>query len=413
MKEHIQDYYHRNVGLVELYPFIGLTADMIGKKTQIQHYEFLENETEKKEGNEKEATFVIPFSQMGRHHSFLGKIKAHDLSKEILPQALVVALVSQFDLFVARAVRYIFNKKPLMLKAIEKNITYAEIDALGDLEKVKEYLIEKEIECLLRESHIDQIGWFEKKLSTKLQTDQKLIADFVEITQRRNLFVHSDGIVSQQYISKCREYGQDCEGMKAGDKLTVTQEYFSHVSDRLVEIGCKLGQIIWRKIEPEERLKANEALNELTFDLINNGRHKAAADILKLFLEEKKNFALDDVNEYIVIMNYAQAQKWAGNQTECRKILSGVTWQSKRDDFLLISLVLLDEYDEASRVMKLLGKERHTINKVNYQYWPIFKEFRKSDIFLKTFKEIYGEDFKDQKSEYRPAPLPKITKGPA
>ena len=29
----------------------------------------------------------------------------------------------------------------------------------------------------------------------------------------------------------------------------------------------------------------------------------------------------------------------------------------------------------------------------SYQEWPIFKEFRKSDIFLKTYNKIYKKEF--------------------
>ena len=44
--------------------------------------------------------------------------------------------------------------------------------------------------------------------------------DFIEISERRNLFVHTGGIVSEQYIEVCKKYGCIIEN-KVGDNLDV------------------------------------------------------------------------------------------------------------------------------------------------------------------------------------------------
>lgn len=246
MKDIILDYYKRNVGLYDLFPLIVVLPEAMGAATMDEHKKFLEKYAEKSEKKEDHISYNVPIETLGRHLRLIDRKNSYALAQDLLPQSIIVTLVSQFDLFVTLAIKYIYHAKPEMMNAIQRDITYSEINRLGDIEKIKAYLIEKEIETILRDSHHSQICWFEKKLGTTLQADKELIADFVEITQRRNLFVHSDGLVNQQYLSTCKEHGYTCDDIKAGDKLRVDMEYFCHSADRLMEIGCKLSQILKR-----------------------------------------------------------------------------------------------------------------------------------------------------------------------
>lgn len=400
MHDVILEYYQRNVGLYDLFPIITKFPEAIKSIEEKQHIKLLKSYGEGKDNENGTITYKVPPQIGGVHDSFLDKKKSYTLAEDMLPQSIIVLLVSQFDLFVSHAIRYIYKKKPVMLNSIQRNISYAEINALGDIEKIKEYLIEKEIETVLRDSHHSQICWFEKKLDTTLQADTRLVADFIEITQRRNLFVHSDGIASQQYISICKEHGNDCEGINAGQKLKVDSAYFNHSADRLIEIGCKLGQIIWRKVCPEERIRSNDSLVEITYNLIKRGRFRAASLILEFFIANRGKLIHDDTCEYIVIINAAQAYKWFGNNNRCQELLDMEDWHSKSDNFLLAALVLKEKYSEAAEVMRRIGPERHGINKGAYMDWPLFKEFRKTQEFQNVYKELYSEEYTELKKEW-------------
>jgi len=54
--------------------------------------------------------------------------------------------------------------------------------------------------------------------------------------------------------------------------------------------------------------------------------------------------------------------------------------------------------------MKAIGKGRQP-SQLQYQEWPVFKEFRKSEEFGQAYKDVFGEEFKLQEQEPRQAEL--------
>ena len=154
------------------------------------------------------------------------KIANHSI--EILPNSLFVSLISQFDAFLGKLIKQIFLTKPEILNSSEKNISFAKLSELKSFEEAKEYMIEKEIESVLRESHTDHFQWLENKLRITLRKDLDIWKDFIEITERRNLLVHNDGIVTSQYLLICRQNNVTFSSEpKIGDQLNVDPEYFA------------------------------------------------------------------------------------------------------------------------------------------------------------------------------------------
>src|SRR5258708_31026829 len=89
-------------------------------------------------------------------------------------------------------------------------------------------MVEKEIDALLRESHANQLDWLEKKFNIVLRKDLPAWPVFIELTERRNLFVHTNGVVSRQYLEVCRNHScQLHEGIRNGESLTLTLDYMS------------------------------------------------------------------------------------------------------------------------------------------------------------------------------------------
>jgi hypothetical protein len=62
-------------------------------------------------------------------------------------------------------------------------------------------------------------------------------------------------------------------------------------------------------------------------------------------------------------------------------------------DFKIAKAVLLDDYEEAARLMEIIGKEGELITENSYLTWPLFRNFRSSDEFLKAYEKIYGYSF--------------------
>src|SRR5262249_15475968 len=117
----------------------------------------------------------------------------------------VVSMISTYEEYFRQLLQTILGTFPERFKHPEKVITYEELSELRSLDEIKEKFIEKELDKELRKSTIDQFKYLENLLSTSFSADFKAWSDFLELLERRNLFVHCGGVVSRQYLKVCNQ----------------------------------------------------------------------------------------------------------------------------------------------------------------------------------------------------------------
>lgn len=315
-----------------------------------------------------------------------------ELSRVLLPRSLLVSLVSQYDAYLGRVLRAVFLRKPEILNGSEKKLSFESLNSFSSIGEAREHILEKEVEGILRSSHLDQFKWMERTFDLPLTKGLKSWPSFIELTERRNLFVHTDGVISSQYIAVCKlhKYPLEADSIE-GTKLGVPQKYFEEAHATIYEIGVKLGHVLWRKLFPEEREIADTQLNNLAFELIDRGKYPLAIRILDFACEEIKKFS-NEGHQLIFVVNRAQAYKWNGDDDRCRRIMKSVDWSAKGDQFRLADAVLSEDWDRVARVMRRIGRDG-PVSQSHYRDWPLFKNLRKQDLFLKTYLEVFGEDF--------------------
>ncbi len=226
---------------------------------------------------EKKNTFKIEVGKVSRYHFLRSHVQKTQLARELVPRSFLVALVSQFDAFVGRLVRQLFKIKPEILNSSENTLTYSQLTGFGSLGDAREFVIDKEVDGLLRKSHAEQFDWLEKKFGLPLRKDLEAWPTFIEVTERRNLFVHTNGRVSHQYLEVCRRHSCPIgEKIVSGKSLSVTRQYFRTAHECIFEIGVKLAQVLWRRIQPEEIAHADSNLITVGFELLTEGRNKLA-----------------------------------------------------------------------------------------------------------------------------------------
>ncbi len=310
----------------------------------------------------------------------------------VVPRTLLVALVSQFDAFIGDLLRALFYLRPELLNMSERALTFAELVEIGSIEQAREHIIEKEVETVLRKSHADQFTWLEEKFGLPLRKNLPAWHPFIELTERRNLFVHANGVVSNQYVKVCKQHDVDLAvGTRAGTQLNVDEEYFVLAYKVVYELGVKLAHVLWRQQHPQDLEAADTSMIGITFRLLQQEKFSLATDLLHFATSVLKKHASEQSRRRLVV-NLAQAYKWTGKRDEARAIMSAEDWSATGLDFQLVKAVLEDDFRQASDVMLQIGSDG-LIKKNDYSDWPIFREFRRSDEFLATFKEIFGDDF--------------------
>jgi hypothetical protein len=180
-------------------------------------------------------------------------------------------------------------------------------------------------------------------------------------------------------------------GRGLSEELTVPQTYFAEASECVLEIGIKLGHVLWRKLAPDERETADASLNQVCLDLISDRRYRLAIKLLDFATNTPKKWSSEAIRR-IFILNRAQAYKWANNQGVCEKILAAEDWTAVEEKFALAVAVLRDNFASAASYMRRIGNGDQAPREA-YTDWPIFREFRKTDEFKNAYRSIFGEEF--------------------
>ena len=312
--------------------------------------------------------------------------------KHIATRGYMVSLVSQYDAFLSGLVRALFTLQPSLFNGSKRSMEVHEILNFTSIDELKDSIVDDEIESLLRESHIQQFAWLENKFGLQtLRKDLEIWPAFVEITQRRNLFVHSDGRVSKQYLKNCQEQGvSKLDGLAIGAQLEADISYVRRSADVFYEIAVKLSQVLWRKVQPRQIEQADLLLNEIAYTLLERKRYKLAVQILDFAFLTLKRHSNNEAKLRLLI-NRANAYRLSGNNQKCLDLISSEDWSATSLQFKLASTLLRGDIDRAVELMREMGANGE-ITKDSYRVWPLFEGARDDERFQKAFAEIFEED---------------------
>jgi hypothetical protein len=318
-------------------------------------------------------------------------------SGDLLARSIFVSLFSALDAFTGDLLKAVYTARPETLHSIERSIQFKDVVTMTSPEELRGYILDTEIEQLRRDSYVEQFRQIEKRFGIATLREFAAWAEFVEKAQRRNLVVHGDGRVSRQYLQVCKSEGYvfDPEP-KLGETLGVSDEYLDRSIDLLFEVGVKLGQTLWRVVLPDDLEAAESDVIERELDLLHGERWSLAKTIGEFAFKQRKFSS--ERTRLVTLINFAQALKWQGERDAARAVLEKQDWSSATADFDLAVAVLSDRFDDAAELMKraVTGEK---IEREEFHAWPLFREFRKSKQFLKTYRSIFGRDFADAERE--------------
>jgi len=313
---------------------------------------------------------------------------------QILLNSLFITLFSMFDAYLGELLRYLYKNKKGLIKSLKYSLDTEEIIKHKTVKSIRNAIIEKELDRIRRKNYTKQFESLEEKFKTPLKKFPNW-SFFVEMSQRRNIITHCDGEINDQYIKECKNEGYSfIEKLKIGDKLGIEVDYFFRSINIFIEVGFKLGHVLWRKILHNEIGDSDNQIIEYIYNLLKYEKWELAQTIGEFGLK-LKNFH-EERNERIICINYAQAYKWSGNNSRAIEIIDSYDWSSSIDEFKLALHLIKDNFKEAKNTMIKIGNKSSWIDKESYHDWPLFREFRKSKDFLTAYKKIYKQDFAEE-----------------
>lgn len=329
--------------------------------------------------------------EMKRLKSYIKKVEKASLALIIFPQSMLVSMVSQYDYLIGQLIQFIYNVTPNLLNDSNSQISYKEIFAFNDLTAIKNKIIQDKIETTLRKSHEEQIDDLQKLSGVKNLKGVSFWKEFIEITQRRNLFVHCKGRVSDQYIKECERVGVVSLPSK-DEELFVDEIYFDKAYSVFYKMGVLLSQVIIRHMLDNKTLgEIDTILTHIIYELIEEEKYDLAIELSKFALEKSTKHACR-LDEVYFVLNYAQACKWQGNQQKCDEILSAFDFSAMTPDILVAKYALEDDIAHVVECMNKIGDNSKIMNKDAYASWPIFKEMREKVEFRNAYKNVFKED---------------------
>ena len=334
--------------------------------------------------------FTVPEGQFTAFRRLQRRLHRSKLALVSVRRSFTVALVSEFDSFMSATLKAFYRLRPEALNASGRTMTYSELVAFDSIDAAREHIVDKEVESFLRSSHSEQFRTLESKLDIRLRKDLAVWKDFIELTERRNLFVHNDGIVNEQYMQVCSSEGYDCSETKKGALLGVSKHYFSKAHEVIYELAAKLSYVLWRKLSPEDRERADAHFaSTLIYDLLDEKRYRLARTLADFGASTFKDWGSDYYRRALVV-NRTQAYLWDGKQDEGLRILDAEDWSAANDEFQMCVASLRQNVPEVIRFMKALGSLSRP-GKDGYREWPVFRELRKTKEFQAAFLDVFGE----------------------
>ncbi len=335
---------------------------------------------------------TIPLEKSTRYLKLKKRSESWDVAYHQAPRSILVSLVSAYDSFLSELIKALFYLKPEVLHSSERTLTFSELTGFESIEAAREHVLAKEVESVIRDSHIKQFDWLEKRFDIILRKGLDRWPIFVELTERRNLYVHCDGIVSAQYLELCQKHDVPLGDATIGSRLSIDPAYLKTAYECLFELGLKLAHVLWRKLDKDALSASESELINIGFDLLVDKDYDLTIDILDFFVFKVPKHS-SSLNRRINLINLCIAYHHSNNQVKCLDILNNEDWSDCDPKFTLANYVLRNQYGEASTLMRSFGPNYEGISRHSYETWPLFSKFRRSDEFRSTYRELFGDGF--------------------
>lgn len=185
---------------------------------------------------------------------------------EMISRAFLIAAESSFEVLFGQLVRVVYVKNPAALPKSDYSFTLDELANFASINEAREALIVHKIESLLREGLDEWAKWLKRTVNISLD---QIISDWPvtrEIFIRRNMLVHTDGRITERYLSELQRAGGRIEGLSVGQSLTPSVDYIRNSLQRLIALEVLLVFKVRSRLEKSETNElANWLANKLKF----------------------------------------------------------------------------------------------------------------------------------------------------
>lgn len=311
-------------------------------------------------------------------HPDIGMEKYYQVSNALKTtgEKVIVNSVQFFEEYFESLLRRLILKKPGAYLH-DKTITFDELfDA--DLSIIKERLINKEINKLMYNLR-ETLAKVEKIHKLNLSSYQYLVDGYYEISLVRNVLVHNNGVVNQEFLD---ELPNSMSGnYKNGSLIQCTKTYIEEKTNNLIKFAYLLFFLIG------ETDKDADELEKTAFDLLKKENWDVAEFTYELLLKMPK---IGNGTKYDYLINKLNAKKHKFGLDNVRDEINELDVTGMTPTYLIAKDLLLENNDQVTIALESYYPD--SFNSYAIQTWPIFIEYRKTEEY-KTFIKNHEKDF--------------------
>ena len=218
-------------------------------------------------------------------------------------------------------------------------------------------------------------GWKKRiqnlqSLGVELGPASEQLDELLEITQRRNLLVHNDGVIDSSFMKNIPERYRQEKNWKPGQMLLVSTQYLFRAFDVICLFGCILHQNAWRKWAGTNLRKANRKLVDIIYMALKQKRYALVcqvADYSARIHLPRKTVQLVKINQAIAFRETENELRLQETIAELNRLDPGYSVQVSisvlRQDYKTTQFLLTRA--AFKKQLKYLSKE-----------WPLFEPIR-------------------------------------
>lgn len=300
---------------------------------------------------------------------------------DILYSGALMLLVTYFENLVAGVLKKDFIKHPQRVSLDEKAVSYKLLAEIGDIEEIKNILIEQEISKRMYGSFEDWKTFFQKNIKLKLPSWNKKFEHMQEIIARRNLFVHNNGIINSIYIKLAKEMNSSSIGKHIG----ISREYIDDAINTIEYLGMALVFEVWIKEYAAIEEEIKNTTDIIYEEYLENEKWEMAKHFYEICLENTK---ISSADKMLCSINCWQCYKWLGEYEKIRDDVEQVDVSAYKPMYTLGILALKGEY---KNFFEYYDKQTD-IGEDELKEWPLFRELRNSQEFQQRFPEVIDEE---------------------
>jgi hypothetical protein len=307
-----------------------------------------------------------------------------------LPEVMLIGLVSVYESHIYKSLRHAFLLHPRIILKDDKSIKYSDLMTFSSIESATHFLIDREIDDVLRNNKRKQIDYFNNTLKMDISVIDEKMNFFLEVIARRNLFTHTGGVVSEQYLEALKNNPIFDKTLSIGSRATVSPEYFRQAVSVFYEIGLQILYGFWVHFHKNEVDDAASTINETCFDLIFHRQYQLAQSLLEKTLNSHPSkHRPQDSTKRTMLVNLANTYRLLGNTQRATELIDAEDWSSCDNKFLVCCAAVKGDIDTVCKLLPALAKSED-LTAENFRNWPVFRGLETNQKFIETFETAFG-----------------------